>query len=92
MRNRSRWSGAIIALGAGLLLSGCGVSTWYNPVSETPTVSSTELSQKSPSFRDGYNDGCTTAHGEYTKNSDRFNSDSEYHDGWFAGRSACQYK
>jgi len=88
--NRQKARALMIIAVTGFFLSGCGVSTWYNPVSETPQASSVDLSQKSPAFQDGYKDGCTTAHGEYTKSSDRFNSDTEYHDGWFAGRSACQ--
>ena len=50
-----------------------------------------DLENRSISFREGYRNGCTTAHGEYAKDSQRFKSDREYYDGWFAGRSACQY-
>ncbi|WP_457607334.1 hypothetical protein [Nitratifractor sp.] len=81
-------------LAGGLLLglSGCGVSTWYNPPSTTPnTTGKVDLSNKTPSFKEGYADGCKTAHGEYSKSSKRFNSDTEYHEGWFSGRSTCQY-
>ncbi|WP_292663036.1 hypothetical protein [Nitratifractor sp.] len=68
-----------------LSLTGCGVNTWYNPAPSTG-----DLSQKSPAFQEGYKAGCKTAQGEYTKSSERFNADSEYHEGWFAGRSSCQ--
>jgi hypothetical protein len=43
-----------------------------------------------PNYQAGYQDGCTTAHGEYKKDSKLFNADKNYYDGWFAGRSACQ--
>ena len=43
----------------------------------------------SESFKKGMEDGCLTATGEYTKNSDMFNSDEDYKNGWFAGRSKC---
>lgn len=75
----------------GIALTGCGVNTWYNPApTATSTPTAVDLSQKTPAFREGYEAGCKTAQGEYTKSSERFNADSEYHDGWFAGRSACQ--
>ena len=44
---------------------------------------------KSPSFKMGENDGCSTATGEYTKNSAAFDQDKEYKDGWYAGRKNC---
>jgi len=44
---------------------------------------------KSESFKAGEKDGCSTAHGTYTKDSERFRSDSDYHDGWFEGRKVC---
>ncbi len=77
---------------SGILLGGCSPSVWYNPVSGASATGQVDLSQKSPSFREGYEAGCQTAGGDYNKSSERFNSDSEYHEGWFAGRSACQQK
>ena len=74
---------------SGMLLTGCGPTVWYNPPSEPSTVQHVDLNQKSPSFREGYEAGCRTAQGEYSKSSERFNNDNEYHEGWFAGRSAC---
>ena len=49
-----------------------------------------DLSQKSQSFIDGKKDGCATAKGRYTKDSARYNGDSEYNEGWFYGRRSCQ--
>lgn len=49
-----------------------------------------DLSQKSQSFIDGKNDGCATAKGRYTKDSARYNSNSQYNEGWFYGRRSCQ--
>ncbi len=93
---------SVLALTVSLLLGGCSMSTWYNPatggkqggvsssVSAPAPVSSSDLASKTPAFREGYQDGCATAHGDYTKDSKRFNSDSQYQQGWFAGRSGCQ--
>ena len=51
-----------------------------------------DTSDKSPNFILGAEDGCTTAKGDYTKNHDAFNSDVEYHEGWFAGRRYCEIR
>jgi hypothetical protein len=74
---------------AGLItigLGGCSGSLSVSPSSSNPP------SDSSPSYKEGYNDGCSTAHGTYTKESELFNTDKDYYDGWFAGRSACQYE
>ena len=60
---------------AALLLNGCGASP--NPMTLTPA------------YQDGKADGCRTAQGEYTKDHTRFQTDTAYHEGWFAGRKAC---
>ena len=44
---------------------------------------------KSPSFKLGEQDGCTTATGTYTKNREAFQADEEYKNGWFHGRKNC---
>ncbi len=44
---------------------------------------------QSPSFQTGSQDGCATANGVYTKNSDSFNNNKEYQDGWYHGRKKC---
>ena len=49
-------------------------------------------SGKSPVFIKGAEDGCDTANGNYTKDHDAFNSDIEYHEGWFAGRKYCEVR
>jgi len=59
-----------------LLFTACTSST------ATPMV-------KSPSFESGEKDGCTTASGAYTKNSDAFKTDTDYKNGWFYGRKNC---
>jgi len=80
---------AISLIGALFLLLGC---TPKNPtpmdLAQTP-VQKVDLSNKSQAFKDGFNDGCETAKGNYTKDSSRFKSDPEYNEGWFAGRSSC---
>jgi len=59
-----------------LLFTACTSST------ATPMV-------KSPSFELGEKDGCATATGAYTKNSDSFKIDADYKNGWFYGRKNC---
>ena len=53
------------------------------------TTSSTPEIVQSESYKLGVQDGCATASGTYTKNSDSFNNDIEYADGWYAGRKNC---
>ncbi len=53
------------------------------------TNSSATPMVKSPSFELGEKDGCSTAAGGYAKNSDAFNMDAEYKNGWFYGRKNC---
>jgi len=77
---------SIVAAGfLALGLSGCVGSVGKTAVSPT-----TPPPNSDPNFQAGYQDGCTTAHGEYKKDSKLFNADKNYYDGWFAGRSACQ--
>jgi len=54
----------------------------------TACTSSAPIVQ-SPSFKSGSQDGCATATGTYTKNSDSFNNNKDYQDGWFSGRKKC---
>jgi len=44
---------------------------------------------KSEAFQAGEKDGCSTAQGTYTKDSERFKNDADYHNGWFEGRKVC---
>ena len=55
----------------------------------TACTSSSVPLVKSPSFKLGEKDGCMTATGDYVKNSNAFNTDKEYKDGWYAGRKNC---
>ena len=55
----------------------------------TACTSSTPVMVKSPSFKVGEKDGCETATGDYTKNSDAFKMDDDYKNGWFSGRKNC---
>ncbi len=52
-------------------------------------AASTPMPSQTPDFKAGMNDGCSTATGEYMKNSDMFRSNNEYHEGWFYGRKKC---
>ncbi len=53
------------------------------------TNSTLPVVHKSPSFQNGESDGCATANGTYTKDSEAFRADKEYQDGWFFGRRQC---
>ncbi len=55
----------------------------------TACTSSSVPVVKSHSFKLGEQDGCKTATGEYSKNSNAFNKDIEYKNGWYAGRRNC---
>ena len=59
-----------------LFLSGC------NNTPAAPVI-------KSPHYALGEQDGCTTAKGTYTKDSELFRNDPDYEKGWFAGRKYC---
>lgn len=53
------------------------------------TSSDVPMVPKSPMFKLGQTDGCTTANGAYTKNSENFRSSKDYEEGWYAGRKEC---
>ena len=55
----------------------------------TACTSSAPTLPDSPSFNQGNKDGCATASGEYTKNSNAFKRNSDYQNGWFYGRKNC---
>lgn len=55
----------------------------------TACTSTTPILPDTPSFTEGKEDGCATATGAYTKNSDAFNADADYKNGWFYGRKNC---
>ncbi|KYJ86259.1 hypothetical protein [Sulfurovum riftiae] len=59
-----------------LMLNGCTGSS-ATPVSNTPE------------FKQGQHDGCTTASGNYVKNSEMFRTNMDYQNGWFYGRKKC---
>jgi hypothetical protein len=66
----------IMALTGILIFSGCTASS-------NPVVPQTE------DFTLGMQDGCATAKGEYSKDSEMFRANNEYHEGWFYGRKKC---
>ena len=55
----------------------------------TACTSSDPVLPDTVSFAQGKKDGCTTATGDYTKNSDAFQMDVDYKNGWFYGRKNC---
>ena len=51
--------------------------------------------QNSPSYRQGYSDGCEMAglsvdHADAHRNNDAFNNDPNYRLGWVAGQDKCK--
>ena len=55
----------------------------------TACTSSEPAVPDTPSFKQGQKDGCATASGTYTKNSDSFKMDADYKNGWYYGRKNC---
>ena len=53
------------------------------------TSSNLPVNAQTPSFKSGSQDGCATASGTYTKNSNSFQNNKDYQDGWFYGRKKC---
>ena len=53
------------------------------------TSSSLPVNAQTPGFKAGSQDGCATANGAYTKNSNSFQNNKDYQDGWFYGRKKC---
>jgi len=51
--------------------------------------SSSPVPVETSSFKQGSQDGCATSKGTYTKNSNSFNNNKDYNDGWFYGRRKC---
>jgi hypothetical protein len=68
---------SMLTVGVVSLFTGCSSS------------SSAPMPPQTPDFKSGMNDGCTTATGEYIKDSEMFRTNSEYHEGWFYGRKKC---
>jgi len=64
-----------------------GVSALFTAC--TSAIPKAPVIVKSPSFKLGEKDGCTTATGDYTKNSDAFKMDNDYKNGWYEGRKSC---
>jgi len=48
------------------------------------------LSRKSYDFQNGFHSGCETGKGNYSKNRELFNSNSQYNEGWFLGVAQCR--
>ena len=42
-------------------------------------------------FKQGIEDGCTTAKGDYKKSHWLFNNNNDYNHGWFLGRNRCKH-
>ncbi len=82
--HRLKFIGGVLT--TALLFTACsssqpGVPEPYKPL---------DLTNRTEGFTAGAHDGCETANGDYRKDHDAFNTDIEYHEGWFAGRRNCQ--
>ena len=75
MQNRKKLINVALITGVSFLFTAC--------------TSSAPVMVKSPSYTLGEKDGCTTATGDYTKNSEAFKMDGDYKNGWFSGRKNC---
>ena len=75
MLNRKKLINVLLITGVPFLFKAC--------TSSAPVV------VKSPNYTLGEKDGCTTATGDYTKNSESFKMDADYKNGWFNGRKNC---
>jgi hypothetical protein len=49
-----------------------------------------ELSHFTEHYKEGIEDGCTTATGDYTKVHWLFKNSKDYKNGWFLGRNRCR--
>ena len=73
-------------------LTGCGGPVKV-PVSEGGYYHSGIYFGKnfSDHFKQGIEDGCTTAKGDYEKSHWLFNNNNDYNNGWFLGRNRCKH-
>jgi hypothetical protein len=72
-------------IGSAIVFTACS-SSHRGPAPRKPM----DTHGKSRFYVKGAEDGCATANGDYTKNHEAFNTNIEYHEGWFAGRRYCQ--
>lgn len=72
-----------------LLLSACASSTV--PSSNDYIYRSINFGpDRDADFKQGVQDACRTADGDYTKNHNKFNNNKNYRVGWEDGRIKCQ--
>ena len=100
MKRYFTWKHTVLGLTALLLTTGCTSTAPTVPAPQTVPVhnvydqpliqGSEEPRVETALFKQGRTDGCKTANGKYTKDRTLFNSEQDYHEGWFAGRQKCQ--
>ena len=105
MRIHSNWRRLLGAALLPVLLAGCGTALFERrperagqPAREDGQESAPEratapvnLSGYSPSFRQGYSDGCDSAGSRsQRRNENRYKTESDYMMGWNDGFSVCQ--
>lgn len=76
----------------------CGLLALVAATAACKTTGAGAVPPGPPGFQTGYTDGCTSGYGDagrrgmedvFVKNESRFDSDSEYKDGWLQGYAAC---
>jgi hypothetical protein len=97
--NRQGLLGAVMLL---TLLAGCGTALFdrksepaaqeraRESAQEQQPTAPVNLSGYSPSFRQGYSDGCDSAGSRQRRNESRYKTESDYMMGWNDGFSVCQ--
>ena len=82
-------SARIVVLAGALVLAGCAA----RPEKPAPKAAETQppvnLSGYSPAFKQGFQDGCSTARGKPRRDEKRFGSEPQYARGWEDGRAIC---
>ncbi len=69
------------------LLSACATQSTTQSAMQPANVN---LSGFPPAFREGYADGCASAHGPTMRSESRFKSDQQYASGWRDVRDICK--
>ena len=107
MKIHSNWRGLLGAALLPILLAGCGTALFERQPERAgqpargdagedaresvPVTAPVNLSGYSPSFRQGYSDGCdSTGWRGQRRNEKRYKTETDYMMGWDDGYSVCQ--
>jgi len=79
-----------------ILCAGCATTPPEAPPATNPNATPppppVNLQGFPLAYRQGFNDGCSTAHGTERKDADRIGGDGNYRVGWYDGMSQCKAK